>query len=91
MVTSKPFDDKNGGPWKLENPNEQRSFFWQVKMHPMLAEEFENNVKLQYTQGMDKETGITTKSYMSGMVEITDTQYKIIAKKLIDANLNQLD
>ena len=39
---------------------------------------------------MDEETGITTKFYMSGMAEITDVQYKIIAKKLIDSNLDQL-
>jgi hypothetical protein len=50
-------------------------------MHPILVEEFHNPVKLKYTNGMDVETGITTKSYMSGMFEITDTQYKIIAKK----------
>lgn len=91
MITSKPFEDKNGGPWKNENGSENRDFVWQVKMHPMLVEEFENPVKLTYTAGMNKETGISTKSYMSGMVEITDTQYKIIAKKLIDSNLNQLN
>lgn len=39
---------------------------------------------------MDQETGITTKSYMSGMGEMTDVQYKIIAKKIIDLNLDQL-
>ena len=91
MVTSKPFEDKKGGPWKLENSNEIRNFVWQVKMHPLLNEDFENNVKLKYTNGMDKETGITTKSYMSGMVEITDQQYRILSKKLIDANLTQLN
>jgi len=57
----------------------------------MLVEEFEKPVKLTYAGGMNKETGISTKSYMSGMVEITDTQYKIIAKKLIDSNLKQLE
>ena len=91
MVTSKPFEDKRGGPWKIENPKDKRNFVWQVKIHPMLAEKFQNNVKLKYTNGMDKETGITTKSYMSGMVEITDVQYQIIKKKLIEANLNQLN
>ena len=90
LVTSKPFEDKKGGPWKLENPNETRNFIWQVKMHPMLVEEFANPVKLKYENGMNKETGITTKKYMSGMAEITDAQYKIICKKLIDNNLNQL-
>ena len=91
MITSKPFEDKLGGPWKTENPKETRSFVWQVKMHPMLVEEFEKPVKLHYVKGMDKETGITTKSYMSGMVEISDTQYKMIAKKLIDINLAQIN
>jgi hypothetical protein len=32
---------------------------------------------------MDVETGITTKSYMLGMVKIIDAQYKVIAKKLL--------
>lgn len=92
IVTSFPFEDKSGGPWKKENDVEDRNFIWQVKMHPILVEEFQNNVKLSYTsKGMDKETEITTKSYMSGMVEITDIQYKIIAKKLIDSNLKQLN
>ena len=92
MVTSLPFEDKTGGPWKKENRAEVRNFVWQVKMYPILVEEFQNNVKLSYTsKGMDKETDITTKSYMSGMVEITDIQYKIIAKKLIDSNLKQLE
>jgi len=91
MITSKPFEDKKGGPWKLENPNERRNFVWQVKMHPLLMEEFQNNVKLKYPNGINKETGITPKSYMSGMVEITDARYKIISKKLIDANLDQLN
>jgi hypothetical protein len=59
-------------------------------MHPMLVEEFENSLKLKYANGMDQETGITTKFYMSGMAEITDVQYKIIAKKLVDLNLHQL-
>lgn len=90
MVTSKPFADNDGGPWKKENLKETRNFFWQVKMHPLLAEEFVYSAKLDYKGGMDKETGITTKSYMSGMVEITDSQYKIITKKLIDKNLGQL-
>jgi hypothetical protein len=90
MIASKPFEDKNGGPWKKENPQDNRNFVLQVKMYPMLVEEFQNPVKLKYTNGMDIETGITTKSYMSGMVEITDTQYKIIAKKLVDSNLDQL-
>jgi hypothetical protein len=62
MVTSEPFPDKNGGPWKIENPTENRNFVLQVKMHPMLVEEFENPLKLKYTNGMDQETGITTKS-----------------------------
>jgi hypothetical protein len=66
------------------------TFLLQVKMYPMLVEQFENSVKLKYTNGMDQETGITTKFYMSGMAEITDIQYKIIAKKLIDSNLYQL-
>jgi len=56
----------------------------------MLVEEFENSLKLKYANGMDQETGITTKFYMSGMAEITDVQYKIIAKKLVDLNLHQL-
>lgn len=90
MVTSKPFIDNSGGPWKKENPAESRNFTFQVKMHPMLVEEFENSAKLKYTKGMDAETGITTKFYMSGMAEITDVQYKIIAKKLVDLNLPQL-
>jgi hypothetical protein len=81
MVTSKPFEDKDGGPWKRENDTENRNFVLQVKMYPILVEEFEKPIKLKYTKGMDQETGITTKSYMSGMVEITDVQYKIIAKK----------
>ena len=91
MVTSKPFEDKSGGPWKNENGSESRDFVWQVKMHPVLVEEFEKPVKLHYEEGMDKETGITTKSYMSGMVEITDSQFKIISKKLIYSNLKQLN
>jgi len=91
MVTSEPFEDKQGGPWKKQNPNETRNFLWQVKMHPLLVEEFSNNVKLSYVSGMNKETGITTKLYMSGMVEITDSLYKIISKKLIDTNLKQLN
>lgn len=92
MITSKPFEDKNGGPWKFENSNESRNFLWQVKMHPLLTEEFQNPVKLRYTsKGMDEETKITTKSYMSGMVEITNSQFRIISKKLIDSNLSQLN
>ena len=87
MVISKPFQDKKGGPWKIENGDENRDFIWQVKIHPMLVEEFEKPVKLSYIGGINKETGIITKSYMSGMVEITDIQYKFIAKKLIDSNL----
>jgi hypothetical protein len=39
---------------------------------------------------MDVETGITTKSYMLGMVKILDTQYKVIVKKSVDSNLDQL-
>ena len=38
LVTSKPFEDKKGGPWKIENSSETRNFIWQVKMHPVLAE-----------------------------------------------------
>lgn len=60
-------------------------------MYPILVEEFKNPVKLSYAGGINKETGISTKLYMSGMVEITDSQYKIIAKKLIDSNLRQLN
>jgi predicted RNA-binding protein len=90
MVASKPFEDKDGGPWKKENLQDNRNFVLQVKMYPMLVEEFQKPVKLKYINGIDIETGITTKSYMSGMVEITDTQYKIIAKKLVDSNLDQL-
>jgi predicted RNA-binding protein len=91
MVTSKPFVDNDGGPWRRENPTEKRNFVLQVKMHPMLVEQFKNTVKLQYPNGMNQETGITTKFYMSGMAEITDVQYKIIAKKIIDLNLDQLN
>ena len=92
MITSKSFEDKKGGPWKRENLDEGRNFVWQVKMHPLLVDEFENPVKLKYkSKGIDEETRITTKSYMSGMVEITNSQYRIISKKLIDANLSQLN
>ena len=90
LVTSKPFEDEKGGPWKIENSNETRNFIWQVKMHPVLTEEFVNPVKLDYENGLNKETGIRTISYRSGMIEITYAQYKIISKKLIDNNLNQL-
>lgn len=89
MVTSKPFEYKDGGPWKREN-DEDRNFVLQVKMYPILVEEFGNAIKLKYTNGMDQETGITTKSYMFGMVEITDVKYKIIAKRMIDLNLISL-
>ena len=90
LVTSKPFVDKKEGPWKRENPDETRNFIWQVKMHPLLTEEFVNPVKLNYENGLNKETGIKTISYMSGMVEITSNQYEIISKKLINNNLNHL-
>jgi len=90
MATSECFEDKSGGPWKLENKEEKRDFVWQVKMHPLLVDDFVKNVKLSYEKGIDIETGIVTKSYMSGMVEITETQFKIIFKKLIDANKKQL-
>jgi hypothetical protein len=55
MITSKAFTDKDGGPWKRENVKETRNFVFQVKMHPMLVEEFHNSVKLKYTNGIDLE------------------------------------
>jgi len=90
IVTSEPFQDDQGGPWKKENPGESRNFDLQIKMYPMLVDEFEKPVKLNYENGMDQETGLTHKSYISGMVEITQDQYNIVAKKLIDRNIAQL-
>lgn len=90
IITSKAQQVEDGGPWKKENPDETRKFVWQVKMHPVYCERFSNSVQLTYQQGMDQETGITVKSYMSGMVEITDTQFQIISAKLIETNLNDL-
>ena len=90
IVTSKAQQVIDGGPWKKENPDETRKFVWQVKMHPVYCERFSNSVQLNYPKGMDQETGLTTKMYWSGMVEITDTQYQIISKRLIEANLKEL-
>jgi len=59
MVTSKPIEYKDGGPWKREN-DEDRNFVLQVKMYPILVEEFGNAIKLKYTNGMDQKNGITT-------------------------------
>ena len=90
MVTSLPFKDENGGPWKNENPGENRDFIWQVRMYPMLVNAFNNPFDLDYPKNFNKETGIHTKMYMAGMVRINDLQYKIISQQLIEKNLNQL-
>ena len=90
MVVDTPKNDPSGGPWKKENPNEFRDFKLQVKIHPFLGRRFKEPVKLSYPKGINKETGFITKMYMSGMVQITEAQYKIISKKLIEHNLKQL-
>ncbi len=91
MIISSSFEDSKGGPWKIHNHLEKRNFSLQIKIHPLLGRMFENRVKLSYPKGINNETGFTTKMYLSGMVQISENQYKTIARKLIDANLKQLE
>lgn len=90
MVVSEPFSDPNGGPWKNNNTKERRNFNWQVKIFPILVDEFETPIDLHYVNGVDDETKIASRAYKPGMLKISETVYKILSKRLVEKNLSQL-
>lgn len=80
----------DGGPWKDEALGEDRDFTWQVRISPIIVEEFENPTKLSYENSVNPDTGISTGKYLSGMARISETQYRLVLQKMIENNMDQI-
>lgn len=91
VATSFYFEDKKGGPWKLENKKETRDFNHQVKMVPLSVPEFENPIDLKWKMGYyNEDTGLSIHKFKAGMGRITERQFGFIFNELIKKNLDQL-